>query len=64
MIIRLVEETLEEMNDSHIETSISKVRDQVFSVLSESLRSPGEPIITFVISNIESTSDDCITTKE
>lgn len=64
MIIRLVEETLEEMNDSHIEINISKVRDQVFSILSESLRSPGEPIITFIISNIESTSDDCITTKE
>lgn len=64
MIIRLVEETLEEMNDSHIEINISKVRDQVFSILSESLRSPGEPTITFVISNIDSTSDDCVTTKE
>jgi len=61
---RLVEETLEEMNDTNIETNIPKVRDQVFSILSESMRSPGDPIISFVMSKIETTAEDCITAKE
>lgn len=61
---RLVEETLEEMNDTNIETNISKVRDQVFSILSESMRSPGDPIISFVMSRIETTAEDCIAAKE
>jgi len=61
---RLVKETLEEMNENNIETNIPKVRDHVFNVLSESLRSPGEPIITFVMSEIEPTVEDLITAKE
>jgi len=52
------------MNETNIESNISKVRDQVFSILSESLRSPGEPIITFVMSKIDVTDEDCITAKE
>lgn len=63
-LFRFIEETLEEMNEKNIETNIPKVRDQVFSVLSESLRSPGEPIITFVMSKIEPTIKDRITAKE
>lgn len=52
------------MSEKNIETDIPKVRDQVFSVLSESLRSPGEPVITFVMSKIDPTPEDLITTKE
>lgn len=52
------------MSEKNIEVNISKVREQVFSVLSESLRSPGEPMITFVMSKIEPTSEDRITAKE
>lgn len=52
------------MTEKNIETDIPKVRDEVFSVLSESLRSPGEPIITFVMSEIEPTIEDRITAKE
>jgi len=52
------------MREENIETNIPKVRDQVFSILSESLRSPGEPIITFVMSKIEPTPEDSITAKE
>jgi len=63
-IFRFIEETLEDMNETKIETNIPKVRDQVFSVLSESLRSPGEPIIKFVMSKIEPTIIDRITAKE
>lgn len=52
------------MGENNIETNISKVRDQVFSILSDSLRSPGEPIITFVMAKIEPTPEDSITAKE
>jgi len=52
------------MGEKNIETNISKVRDQVFSILSDSLRSPGEPIITFIMSKIEPTPEDSITAKE
>lgn len=52
------------MKETNIETNIPKVRDQVFSVLSESLRSPGEPIITFVMSKIDPTPEDLIKAKE
>ncbi|KAE9526974.1 hypothetical protein AGLY_013622 [Aphis glycines] len=61
---RLVAETLEEMREKNIETNIPKVRDQVFSILSDSLRSPGEPIITFILSKIEPTPEDSITAKD
>lgn len=52
------------MNEKNIEINISKVRDEVFSMLSESLRSPGEPTVTFIMSNIEPTPEDQITSKE
>lgn len=52
------------MNEANIETNISKVREQVFNILSESLRSPGEPTITFAMSSIEPTPEDRITAKE
>jgi len=52
------------MGEKSIETNIPKVRDQVFSILSDSLRSPGEPIITFILSKIEPTPEDSITAKE
>lgn len=52
------------MNEKVIETNLPKVRDQVFNILSESLRSPGEPIITFVMSEIDPTPEDRITAKE
>lgn len=52
------------MKEKNIETNISKVRDQACSMLSESLRSPGEPIINFVLSTIEPTPVDQITAKE
>lgn len=63
-LFRLVEETIEEMNEQNIEINIPKIRDQVFSILSESLRSPGEPIITFSMSKIEPTPEDRIISKE
>jgi len=52
------------MREKNIESNIPKVRDQVFSILSDSLRSPGEPIITFILSKIEPTPEDSITAKE
>jgi len=52
------------MGELNIETNIPKVREQVFSILSDSLRSPGEPIITFIMSKIEPTPEDSITAKE
>lgn len=52
------------MNEKNIERNVPDVRDQVFNILSESLRSPGEPIIAFIMSNIEPTSEDRITAKE
>lgn len=52
------------MNEQNIEINIPKIRDQVFSVLSESLRSPGEPTITFALSKVEPTTNDRITSKE
>lgn len=63
-LFRLVEETIEELNEQNIEINIPKIRDQVFSVLSESLRSPGEPIVTFSMSKVEPTSEDRIISKE
>lgn len=63
-LFRLLEETLEEMNEKNIETNVSKVRDEVFNTLSESLRSPGEPIITFIMSKLEPTCENQITSKE
>lgn len=52
------------MSEKNIEINVPDIRDQVFSILSESLRSPGEPIIAFVMSKIEPTSEDRITVKE
>uniref|UniRef100_A0A2S2Q357 Coiled-coil and C2 domain-containing protein 2A n=1 Tax=Sipha flava TaxID=143950 RepID=A0A2S2Q357_9HEMI len=60
----LVEETVEEMKEKNIETNIPEVRDQACSMLSESLRSPGEPIIKFILSKIEPTPVEQITAKE
>lgn len=52
------------MNEKNIETDVSQIRDQVFSMLSESLRSPGEPIVTFMMSKLEPTPEEQITSKE
>lgn len=47
-----------------METNVSEVRNEVFSMLSESLRSPGEPIVSFIMSKLEPTREDQITSKE
>jgi hypothetical protein len=52
------------MKEKNIETNIPEVRDQACSMLSESLRSPGEPIIKFILSKIEPTPVEQITAKE
>lgn len=52
------------MNEKNVETNASQVRDEVFSMLSESLRSPGEPIVTFIMSQLEPTAENQITSKE
>ncbi|XP_050435842.1 coiled-coil and C2 domain-containing protein 2A isoform X2 [Adelges cooleyi] len=59
-----VEETIEEMKENNMEVNIPNVRDQVFKKLSESIRSPGDPFISFMMTKIESTSDDLLTAKD
>ncbi|XP_050537512.1 coiled-coil and C2 domain-containing protein 2A isoform X2 [Daktulosphaira vitifoliae] len=59
-----IEETIEELKDNNIEVNITKIRDEILNRLSESIRSPGDPLINFVVTNIEPLSNDKINAKD